>query len=119
MKYDFLEDYCTAKKAAYKEFKAEWGCDRYMIRDKMFLMHGRDNEGKEILTLKLEPLEGEHFRRVFASVKPGYYMNKEHWNSIYTDGDVPAEVLKEMIDKSYGLILRSFSKKAQAEMLEG
>ena len=45
-------------------------------------------------------------------------MNKEHWNSVYLDGDVPHAILKEMINMSYKLILNSLSKKAQKEIIE-
>lgn len=45
-------------------------------------------------------------------------MNKEHWNSLYLEGDVPDEVLKDMLDKSYNLVLASLSKKLQKEILE-
>lgn len=45
----------------------------------------------------------------------------EHYgarNSMYLDGDVPDEVLKSMLDESYAILLASFSKKAQQEILE-
>ncbi len=117
-KYVWLASYCTAKRGAVKEFKAEWGVDRYMLRDKMFLMHGCDNKGREIITLKLEPMLGEALRAEYDCIVPGYYMNKAHWNSVYTDGNVPDELLKTMIDQSYDLILASLPKKTQKEILE-
>lgn len=69
------------------------------------------------INLKLEPLEGEFFRSQYEDVIPGYYSNKLHWNSIRPDGQVPDEVLKDMLDKSYQLVLKSFSKKRQREIL--
>ena len=45
-------------------------------------------------------------------------MNKIHWNSINPDGAVPDELLKDLLDKSYDLVLAGFSKKKQAEILE-
>mgnify|MGYP003302166878 CR=1 FL=1 len=71
------------------------------------------------ITLKLEPLEGEFWRKQYEDIIPGYYMNKVHWNSIQPDGAVPDELLKELLDKSYHLILAGFSKKKQAEILAG
>jgi predicted DNA-binding protein (MmcQ/YjbR family) len=44
-------------------------------------------------------------------------MNKTHWNSIYLDGCVPEESLKEFIEKSYHLVLSGLSKKKQDEIL--
>jgi predicted DNA-binding protein (MmcQ/YjbR family) len=49
----------------------------------------------------------------------GYYMNKEHWNSVYLDVDVPDAILKQMIDMSYDLVFNSLSKKLQKQILSG
>ena len=44
-------------------------------------------------------------------------MNKIHWNSVDLNGNVPDSVIKEMIDESYKLVLESFSKKKQKELM--
>lgn len=56
-------------------------------------------------------------RQQYADIIPGYYMNKVHWNSVKADGEVPDEILKDMLDKSYQLVLSSFSRKKQKEIL--
>ncbi len=43
-------------------------------------------------------------------------MNKEHWNSLYLDGNVPDGVLRDMLDKSYQLVFHSLPKKVQREI---
>ncbi|MCI5935677.1 MAG: MmcQ/YjbR family DNA-binding protein [Lachnospiraceae bacterium] len=45
-------------------------------------------------------------------------MNKVHWNSIKADGEVPDDLLKDLLDQSYQLVLGGFSKKKQRELLE-
>lgn len=45
-------------------------------------------------------------------------MNKVHWNSVKPDGQVPDALMRQMLDEAYGLILGSFSKKKQAEILD-
>ncbi len=117
MGYDWLDDYCRLKKGAEKDFKAEWDATRYMLRGKMFAMQGSDKSGKAIITLKLEPSHGQLLREQYKDVTPGYYMNKEHWNSVYFDGTVPDDLLKDMVDESYTLILNSNTKKVRAELL--
>ena len=47
----------------------------------------------------------------YEDIIPGYYMNKTHWNSIKSDGEVPDDLLKDLLDKSYQLVLLGFSKK--------
>lgn len=57
-------------------------------------------------------------RRQYEDIIPGYYMNKMHWNSIKADGEVPDDLLKDLLDKSYQLVLGGFSKKKQREITE-
>ena len=45
-------------------------------------------------------------------------MNKVHWNSVRADGVVPDDLLREMLEKSYRLVLGGLSKKKQRELLE-
>lgn len=117
MAYEWLDDYLQSQKAATKDFKIEWNATRYMVGDKMFGMIGGDKYGKPIVTLKCEPYFGAALREKYREIVPGYYMNKVHWNSVYLEGDIPDEVLKEMIDMSYRLIFNGLSKKAQNEIL--
>ncbi|MDR2047750.1 MAG: MmcQ/YjbR family DNA-binding protein [Clostridiales bacterium] len=116
MKYTWLDEYCATKKGAEKEFKEEWNAIRYLIGGKMFAMQGTDNAGRPIVTLKLHPAERDFLRGQYAGIIPGYYMNKEHWNSVYLDGATPDGVLRSMIDKSYDIIFASLTKKAQKEI---
>ena len=117
MGYVWLDDYCRLKKGAEKDFKAEWDATRYMLRGEMFAMQGSDKSGKAIITLKLEPSHGQLLREQYKDVTPGYYMNKEHWNSVYLDGTVPDDLLKDMVDESYTLILNANTKKVRDELL--
>ncbi|MCL2674995.1 MAG: MmcQ/YjbR family DNA-binding protein [Firmicutes bacterium] len=65
--------------------------------------------GRLIINLKCDPMDAIFLRQMFKGVTAGYHMNKEHWNTIYLDGGVPLELLKDMIRHSYEL---SKSKRA-------
>lgn len=117
MRYDWFDAYALSKPGARKDFKEEWNWERYLIGDKMFAaVCLDDNKNAVLITLKLSPMEGSFLREQYEDIIPGYYMNKEHWNSVKADGSVPDELLKELLDKSYGLVLSGFSKKKQAEL---
>lgn len=116
MKYQWIDEYCLSKVGAEKDFKEEWGVIRYLIGGKMFLMQGGDKNGKEIITVKCEPEFGKGLRDEFKDIIPGYYMNKEHWNSIYMEGQVPDEIVKQMIAMSYDLVFKSLTKKMQKDI---
>lgn len=121
MRYHWLDAYLLEKAAVTKDLQAEWNWIRYQIGGKMFAAVCLDDDTNKpvYITLKLKPEEGDFFRQQYEDVIPGYYMNKMHWNSIKVDGAVPDDLLKEMLDKSYHLVLEGFSKKKQKELLEG
>ncbi|MCL2383857.1 MAG: MmcQ/YjbR family DNA-binding protein [Oscillospiraceae bacterium] len=113
-----VEEYCSTKKGAEIDYQEEWEAIRGRIHEKMFVLIGADNNGKKFVSLKCEPMLAEVYRKQYKNVVPGYYLNKTHWNSIYVEeGLVPGDVLKEMIDMSYDLVLKSLPKKVQAEYI--
>lgn len=120
MRYNWIDEYLLNKTGVTKDLQKDWNWVRYHIGGKMFaaVCLGADNEPYYI-TLKLEPMEGDFLRSQYEDIIPGYYMNKVHWNSIRPDGAVPDDLLKDMLDKSYQLVLGGFSKKKQKEILEG
>ena len=117
MNYPWIDEYCLSKQGATMEYKDEWQAIRYMVGGKMFALQGNDNTGRPIVTLKLLPTDGDFLRNQFQDIIPGYYMNKKHWNSVYLDGSVPNDVLRDMIDKSYTILFSSLPKKTQKEII--
>lgn len=57
------------------------------------------------LVMKCDPDEAIRLRNKYPeSVKPGFHCNKRHWNSIFIDGKIPDNEIKEMIKNSYTLM---------------
>jgi len=62
-------------------------------------------EGGDIfINLKCGQVLIEIFRAQYKAVLPGYYSNKNHWNTIITGKDVPLEELRKMIRLSFDLV---------------
>ncbi len=91
MLYEWIDEYLMGKPGVTKDLQESWNWRRYHIGGKMFTAEG--------------------------DVIPGYYSNKQHWNSINPDGAVPDEVLKTMLDRSYELVLKGLPKYRQREIL--
>ncbi|HXH23340.1 MAG TPA: MmcQ/YjbR family DNA-binding protein [Dehalococcoidia bacterium] len=77
------------------------------------------SEVEHSVSLKCDPGLAEILRSAFAAIRPGYHLNKRHWNTVTLDGSVPDEQLTEMIAHSYDLVLSSLPKKAQAAIRAG
>ena len=86
------------------------------IKGKMFATLGIEN-GIGNMNLKCDPAHAQELRDLFDSVKPGYHMNKLHWNTIILDGSIPESEIERMIDHSYTLVVKKL-KKSEREALE-
>lgn len=67
------------------------------------------------VSLKCEPQLAQQLREVHAAVRPGYHLNKGHWNTVIIDGSLPGQVIKDMIEDSYDLVvsrLPAFQRRA-------
>lgn len=118
MKYPWIDQYLMQKKGVTKDLQKDWNWVRYLIGGKMFcaICMSWENEPYYI-TLKLTPSNGDALRRMYPDILPGYYMNKVHWNSVKPDGDVPDELLREMLDEAYNLVFSGLTKKMQTQIM--
>jgi len=87
----------------------------FKICGKMFALVGWQHEPLRI-SLKCDPDEAQILRQSFAAIEPGYHLSKEHWNTITLEGDVDDQLLRELIDRSYELVVKKL-KKADREAL--
>lgn len=115
--YKWLDECLKKQPATKKEFQPAWQAYKYLLCGKMYAYIGvNDQNGKPIITMKLEPVYSDLLRREYADIVPGYYMNKEHWSTVYLDGEVPKEVITDMVNASHKVLLSSLSKKVQHEI---
>ena len=117
MKYPWIDTYLMEKAGVTQDLQPEWNWIRYQIGGKMFAAVCLDDQNQPYyITLKLEPLEGEFWRQQYDDIIPGYYMNKTHWNSVKANGSVPDDILRDLLDQAYQIVLGSLSKKKQKEL---
>ena len=75
------------------------------------------SEDSRGISLKCDPELAIELREQHPEVTPAYHFNKQHWNTINTSGRISRELMLELIDHSYELIVASL-KKADREGLE-
>lgn len=123
MKYEWLESYLLSLPGVEKDYKVEWGWDRYMIRGKLFAavcaptgMKDERYNGHTLVNLKCDPRLAELYRGEYPEVLPGFYCDKRTWNAVLLDGGLPDELLREMCRQSYDLVLEKLPKYVQREI---
>ncbi|MES2061540.1 MAG: MmcQ/YjbR family DNA-binding protein [Bacteroidota bacterium] len=113
MHIEELRDYCLAKPAVTEGFPFGEDTLVFKVGEKIFLI---TSLGQPSFNVKCDPEKAVELREQFDEVTPGYHMNKKHWNTVRTDGSLTNKQLRDMIDHSYDLILKSLPKKLQAEI---
>jgi predicted DNA-binding protein (MmcQ/YjbR family) len=75
----------------------------YKINDKMFALMQEDKEPVN-LSLKSDPELANVLKEKYASVMPGYHLNKKHWISIVLSGEISWEEVKDLVVLSFNLV---------------
>ena len=90
----------------------------FKVAGKMFALMSLD-ELPATANLKCDPDLALDLRDRYEQVRPGYHMNKKHWNTVEIDSGVPEAELRRMIDHSYDLVVQSMSKFVGAAVPSG
>ncbi|MEO0561837.1 MAG: MmcQ/YjbR family DNA-binding protein [Chloroflexota bacterium] len=117
MNRDELIAYCLTKTGAFED--TPFGPDTLTIKvmNKLFALTGTEPDAKTV-NLKCDPDHALFLRNVYPDdVKPGYHMNKQHWNTVTLAGAVSDDEIRDMVDESYDLVVKSL-KKADREALK-
>lgn len=83
----------------------------------MFALAGLD-EVPGSCNLKCDPDWAERLREQHDAIIPGYHMNKKHWNTVIWDGSVADQLILQLIDHSYHLVVAALPK-ARSKSLSG
>jgi len=114
MNIEELRLYCLAKKAVTESFPFDEETLVFKVLDKMFLLTNINGDLK--MNVKCDPEKAIDLRERYASVLPGYHMNKKLWNTVILDSSISDQIIKQWIDDSYNLIVEKLPRKKQEEL---
>ncbi len=114
MNIEELRDHCLRLKGVTEDFPFGEETLVFRVGGKIFLLVGLEEADR--FNVKCDPERAVELRELYNEVKPGYHMNKKHWNTVYMNGSLTKKQLCELIDHSYDLILKSLPKKIQEEL---
>ena len=116
MELETLRKALLNKKASTEELPFGPDALVFKVKGKIFAIVAWQNSPLSI-SLKCEPNHAIALRTMFPVVKPGYHLNKEHWNTVKLDGSLPDNEIIEMINHSYDQVVKGL-KKADQDQLE-
>lgn len=115
MNVETFRNYCLSKKAVSEEFPFGEETLVFKVMGKMFALSGLENVPFSV-SLKCDPEKAILLRDEFPDhISGAYHMNKKHWNSLEPQS-LPPQLVKDLIDHSYQLVVSSLTKKLQEEL---
>lgn len=112
-----IEDYrefCLTFNGVSEEFPFDDNTLAFKVMDKIFAL--ADVEEFDGINLKCDPVKAAMLRDLYKEVKPGYHMNKKHWNTVDPNGALDDELIKEWIKDSYNLVVEGLPRKKQKKL---
>ena len=114
MNIEQLYEYCMNLQGAEESFPFDERTLAFRVGGKIFAI--TDVEDFEFVNLKCEPVRAMELREQYPEIRPGWHMNKKHWNSVKPHGRLDDNLIRELIQHSYDLILQSLPKKKRQEI---
>lgn len=113
-------EYCLSKKGVTEHFPFDEDTLVFKVGGKVFALSSVSQweKGQPAVNLKCDPERAEELRAEYDDIRPGFHMNKVHWNTISINRDVQDSLVKELITHSYELVFKSLTKKIQNEIIE-
>ena len=105
MNIEQLREYALSKPGAEESFPFGEETLVFKVKGKIFLLTGLNSDPLQF-NAKCDPDYAIELREEYDCIKPGYHMNKKHWNTIIIDGSLSLQQLKDLIDHSYNLVAR-------------
>jgi predicted DNA-binding protein (MmcQ/YjbR family) len=100
-----FREYCLTKPGATEGTPFGETVLVFKIDGKIFALAALD-EVPARANLKCDPDLALELRDRYEQVRPGYHMNKKHWNTIEIEGGIPDVEIRKMIDHSYDLVAK-------------
>jgi predicted DNA-binding protein (MmcQ/YjbR family) len=110
-----LRHWCLEQGGAFEDFPFTPEHSVFKVGGKVFAISALGREPLEV-SVKCEPELAIELRKTYPAIRPGYHLNKRHWNTITIDGTLPDGLVRDLIEDSYDLVVSALPKRVQREL---
>ena len=107
-----LRKACLALAGAEETFPCDADNSVFKVGGKIFAIAPLKRKPLRV-SLKCDPPLALGLRAAHPEIIPGYHLNKQHWNTVMLDGNLPDEMVVQMIEDSYDLVVSKLPKSTQ------
>ena len=110
MNVESLRHYCLSLPFVTEDMPFDDTTLVFRVAHKIFALLSLDAEPGQV-NLKCDPDRAVQLRETHAAVRPGYHMNKKHWNTVVFEDTLSDAFIQELVRHSYELVRSKLSKK--------
>ena len=110
-----LRGHCLSFEGAEETFPFGPRTSVFKVAGKMFALSQLGAESLRV-SVKCEPELAVGLRDSYPAIRPGYHLNKRHWNTITVDGSLDDQLVRDLIEDSYDLIVSALPKRTREQL---
>ncbi len=114
MHIEAFYNYCHSLPGVTEDFPFDEQTLVFKVMGKMFALTDVDKFSS--INLKCDPVRAIELRSSFEEIKPGYHMNKKHWNTVSVQGSLEDDLIIELIKHSYDMVVEKLPKKDRVKL---
>lgn len=117
---DQLKACCLEQNEAWEDFPFPTypGLSTFKVRGKIFALSALDETPLSV-SLKCDPEIAVRLRASHPAVRPGWHLNKRHWNTVTLDGSLSDQAVREMVEDSYDLVVAGLPRWERLRLGQG
>jgi predicted DNA-binding protein (MmcQ/YjbR family) len=106
---------CLGFGGAFEDFPFGPEHSVFKVEGKLFAISALERDPLAV-SLKCEPDLAVRLRATYPAIAPGYHLDKRHWNTVTLDGSLPDEMVHDLIEDSYDLVVSGLPRRVQAHL---
>ena len=110
-----LRSWCLQQPGALEEFPFGPHTSVFKVARKVFALSALDRTPLDV-SVKCEPELAVSLRDSYRAIHPGYHLDKRHWITITLDGSLPDQLVRDLIEDSYDLIVSALPKRMREQL---
>jgi predicted DNA-binding protein (MmcQ/YjbR family) len=110
-----LRAWCLRQPGAVEDFPFGPETSVFKVAGKIFALSTLERTPLEV-SVKCEPELAAALRRTYPAIRPGYHLNKRHWNTITLDGSLPDRLVRDLVEDSYDLVVSALPARVRSQL---
>jgi predicted DNA-binding protein (MmcQ/YjbR family) len=110
-----LRQACLGLPGAQETYPFSEGLSVFKVEGKIFAITRLDGDPLAV-SLKCEPELAEQLRVTHPAIRPGYHLDKRHWNTVTIDGSVADEMVLSLVEDSWALVVDGLPRRVRERL---